>query len=623
MDDRSFVAQALFHFLEHSRIDYCVVGDARGYPEMLPSDIDIVVSQEGFAEVPRILARFCSEYGVHLVQMIQHEQTAIYFVLAWIDDSGRLHFLAPDFCSDYYRGGRRFLAASDILMQRRLVADDAGGTRRFYVPPPHMQFIYYLLKKVDKRSLDDDHGQYLSDLWQEDPDGASSQIRRFWRVPGDVELFARAAAANQWHPVRSALPQLREALHRSVPFSIPGVLAELRRRAARMLHPTGFMVAVLGPDGSGKSSVIERVLVDLAPVFRNTRYMHLRPRLIGAGGGSIGAVTNPHALPVRGGVASWAKLAYFISDYTLGFVLRVWPLMARSTLVAFDRYYHDLLVDPERYRYGGSMTLARWSAKCVPSPDMWVLLHAPADVLQARKREVPVDETERQRRAYFELLNRLPNATVVDASQNIAQVATEVECAVLRFLEQRIESRCPRVRLKENPFSARLLLFFCRKKVPILSKWVRIIFNSDIYFRIRSPILMPHPYGIIIHSKAVIGSRVTVMQQVTIGSKDPDKNVAPVIEDEVYIGAGAKVLGGIRVGKGAIIGANAVVTRDVPPYCTVVGANRIVRGTISSEPDGEAAAEAYDAPACGETSGAARPSAFGDVPSATPERVAQ
>jgi serine O-acetyltransferase len=88
---------------------------------------------------------------------------------------------------------------------------------------------------------------------------------------------------------------------------------------------------------------------------------------------------------------------------------------------------------------------------------------------------------------------------------------------------------------------------------------------------------MPHPYGIVIHSQTVIGRGVTVMQQVTLGGKDPGKNRAPVIEDGAYIGAGAKVLGAVRVGRGAIVGANAVVTRDVPPRCTVVGANRIVR----------------------------------------------
>ncbi|TMG80186.1 MAG: hypothetical protein E6H77_03345 [Betaproteobacteria bacterium] len=99
--------------------------------------------------------------------------------------------------------------------------------------------------------------------------------------------------------------------------------------------------------------------------------------------------------------------------------------------------------------------------------------------------------------------------------------------------------------------------------------------------RIRSPILMPLPLGIVIERGVELGSRVTVMHQVTIGRKDP---VAPreqggtlaVIEDNVFIGAGAKVLGPVRIGRGATVGANAVVTRDVPSHCTVVGANRIL-----------------------------------------------
>ena len=69
---------------------------------------------------------------------------------------------------------------------------------------------------------------------------------------------------------------------------------------------------------------------------------------------------------------------------------------------------------------------------------------------------------------------------------------------------------------------------------------------------------------------------MTVMQQVTIGGRDHRENIAPLIGDDVYIGAGARVLGDVRVGQGVVIGANAVVTRDIPPGVTVVGANRIV-----------------------------------------------
>jgi serine O-acetyltransferase len=69
-----------------------------------------------------------------------------------------------------------------------------------------------------------------------------------------------------------------------------------------------------------------------------------------------------------------------------------------------------------------------------------------------------------------------------------------------------------------------------------------------------------------------------VNHQVTIGTKHPADPGAPVIEDNVCIGAGARILGAVRVGRGAVVGANAVVTRDVPSHCTVVGVNRILGG---------------------------------------------
>lgn len=579
MDERSIIARALFGFFDQNRIAYCVVGDTRTFLEAIPSDIDIVVYPDLFDELPRILSRFCHEYDLRLVQLIQHEQTAIYFVLAWIGESGRPQFLAPDFCTDYFRGGRRLLSAEEILTRRVLVVDEQGVSRGFYAPPPDVQFIYYLLKKIDKGDLSEVHGEYLSARWHDDPDQAWSQMRRYWPAPEEAELLARAAETNQWAAVRRAAPALRKALHRSIAWSFAAMAGELARRARRMLHPTGLVVVFLGPDGCGKSSVIDQALSELSPVFRHTRYVHLRPRI--AFGTNVTAlpVTNPYVRPPRGRVASVAKLFYFLLDYVAGYAFRVWPLAVRSTLVAFDRYYHDLLVDPRRYRYGGPMGLARFVGALIPHPDLWMLLDAPAEILQVRKHEVSAAESERQRLGYQRFARRFRhNCEVVDAARPLAIVVGEVEVAILRFLEQRVENRYPRIRLRENPVTARLLLLFCRRKIPVLSKLFRIVFNSDIYCRIRTPILMPHPYGIVIHSQARIGSRVTIMQQVTIGGKDPGENVAPVIEDDVYIGAGAKVLGNVRVGRGAVIGANAVITRDVPSYCTVVSANRILSG---------------------------------------------
>ena len=76
--------------------------------------------------------------------------------------------------------------------------------------------------------------------------------------------------------------------------------------------------------------------------------------------------------------------------------------------------------------------------------------------------------------------------------------------------------------------------------------------------------------GTVIHARVVIGNDVEIGPGVVIGGRSEIHEV-PVIEDGVHIGVGAKVLGPIRVGRGAVIGANAVVLHDVPPGAVVVG----------------------------------------------------
>jgi serine O-acetyltransferase len=175
-------------------------------------------------------------------------------------------------------------------------------------------------------------------------------------------------------------------------------------------------------------------------------------------------------------------------------------------------------------------------------------------------------------------------AVVVDGSQPLPALLAEVERAVLRWLECRVERRFPDALVGENPPGARLLQFACRNNLFFISQAIRAVFNSDIDCRLRSPVLMPHPYGIVIDRGVQIGSRVTIMQQATIacGGGPGDERGgglnfgAPVIEDNVCIGPGARILGRVLIGRGATIGANAVVTRDVPSHCTVVGANQIL-----------------------------------------------
>lgn len=78
-----------------------------------------------------------------------------------------------------------------------------------------------------------------------------------------------------------------------------------------------------------------------------------------------------------------------------------------------------------------------------------------------------------------------------------------------------------------------------------------------------------HPIGVVVGGDSRVGNRVRFMGSNTVGTAK--ENGHPVIEDDVVLGAGARVLGPIRVGARAVIGANAVVLSDIPPDSAAVG----------------------------------------------------
>jgi serine acetyltransferase len=81
-----------------------------------------------------------------------------------------------------------------------------------------------------------------------------------------------------------------------------------------------------------------------------------------------------------------------------------------------------------------------------------------------------------------------------------------------------------------------------------------------------------HPYGVIINESAKIGKHATILHHVTIGNGGPTSDgETPIIGDNVTIGAGAKVIGGIQLGNNVTIGANAVVNKSFPDNAILVG----------------------------------------------------
>lgn len=93
--------------------------------------------------------------------------------------------------------------------------------------------------------------------------------------------------------------------------------------------------------------------------------------------------------------------------------------------------------------------------------------------------------------------------------------------------------------------------------------------------------------GVVIHARAVIGENCVLGQNITIGGKSGWYEV-PIFGDNVHVSAGARILGPVRIGNNVIIGANAVVVKDVPDNCIVAGVPaKIIRDNLTLAELGE------------------------------------
>ncbi|MGV0960277.1 MAG: serine O-acetyltransferase [Limnohabitans sp.] len=126
----------------------------------------------------------------------------------------------------------------------------------------------------------------------------------------------------------------------------------------------------------------------------------------------------------------------------------------------------------------------------------------------------------------------------------------------------------------------RLAHWFYRLRLEPVAKLISLLnfFFFGIEIAVRCPIgkglFLPHTHGTVIGAWR-IGENVTVFQGVTLGAREVDfsyqESSRPTVGDGVTIGSGAKVLGGLILGSGSRIGANAVVLSDVAPDLVVVG----------------------------------------------------
>ncbi len=430
---RTDFLRALFRSFDEYDVRYCVLHSYEGLPERLPSDLDLAIHPGDVPKLPGIFRTLAQE-GYQPIQHLNYAVGAGYFVFAWFEGLV-LKSVAVDVICEHRRGGL-ILASGEVLVSGRRRHGD------FWIPDPVIEFSYLLAKKALKKSMRPCQEHRLKALIEE------LGARRAEQIAGELfgERSAKQIVENcARESFQSLLPGLgRELWWRRVSRNPIGAirsgLGDFGRVARRWRQPTGLFLAVLGPDGAGKSTLIEGLLPQMQGAFRRCARFHWRPQLLWRRK-TAGPVTHPHGRPPHGPWRSVARLWAHMLDFWAGYWLVVRPLLARSGLVVFDRYYEDLLADPGRYRYGGPLWLGRALCRFIPRPDLVLVLDAGREIIQSRKQEVSLEELERQRQAYLRLPTETRPGCIINAAQPRPEIVAEAARIVVAYMACRYERR--------------------------------------------------------------------------------------------------------------------------------------------------------------------------------------
>lgn len=434
MSSSDFILQ-VFDALEKSNIEYAILRKVTEVENGSAHDVDVVIDANRLRDVIKIIDVKSIELGwskflffekdngkmltVHFYHVFENTVQIVHFDFfvsySW---KGKVLINNAKLLSGRYRVGQLFCASVSVESVTKLMSN-------------------YLIHGYVK----DEYKKSIQESFRTNKVEVQSLLRNFLD-DAYTQLIYTLSVQDNWYELEMKQRDIKShIMSRNARLGLfkanAIVLKNLLFKFKRYLEPQSLMIAFIGVDGSGKSSIIDMIPVVLGNSFNESqikRY-HWRPNILPefVSIKKTGSQPKePHGARPHGRVVSFMKFMYVYLDYVIGYWFSVRIHLGKNELVIFDRYYFDFLIDKLRYRLNISDSIIKTVMYFIPKPDITFFLFGDALTLHQRKDELSIGEIERQLRKMEEVQLRLSKSKRVNVNEKLETVML---CICLDILE--------------------------------------------------------------------------------------------------------------------------------------------------------------------------------------------
>ncbi|CAD6493501.1 MAG: hypothetical protein EMLJLAPB_00534 [Candidatus Argoarchaeum ethanivorans] len=432
-----FVA-TMFEQLEQQKLPYVVLRNYDGLPEQVGNDIDILVGEGDLDIFGTVLCKIATEEGWCLVQHANRYGFRS-FIFVLMPDIVVERSLKWDVWDPISWRGFTWINTEIALSSRQV------HPRGFYIPAPGVESATLLLKEL--LQFGKIKSKYLGRI-QQFAQADSESFKKVLEKPFGEKLANHLlvqAQQGDWRDIEKSYRFLRLTLIwnaiKHSPASVPSKLCKfaMGHLIEYIMGRPHLFLCLIGPDGSGKSTISAQLIESLSDIFEEIHYRHGRfgvlPELktfcpswlVKKGEVKTSGQSTTSEMPNR--FVTSVLMIYYAIDNMFLYVRTVWR-RGTTDLVIFDRYFYDYIIQPSPLGING--WLFRVLNRLLPTPDVVIYLHAPSELIHNRKPELTVQEINRQADICNQLVRLLPNAYRVDNSQPLNKVISQIRKIILK-----------------------------------------------------------------------------------------------------------------------------------------------------------------------------------------------